>query len=102
MTEEEWLSGEHGDCEMIEWLKEAGGADPRKLRLCACAWARKMWPALGHKSHGRLIELAEDFADGLISAEELAEAREVALEYREEYETTYDQEDICPGRVVFA
>src|SRR5262249_31354747 len=88
--------------EMLEALKKLGRADPRKLRLYACAWARILWDALGHKTHKRVVELAEDFADGLISYEELAEARDIAVEYRELYQTTEDQADVCPGRVAFA
>src|SRR5262249_11545617 len=49
-----------------------------------------------------VVELAEEFADGLISFEELQEAREVALQYREEWERIEDQETICPGRVAFS
>jgi hypothetical protein len=102
MQEAEWLANGEGAWEMIEALKKLGRADARKLRLYACAWARWMWEGLGHKTHKHTVELAEDFADGLIAYEELAEACDVAVEYRELYETTYDQESICPGRVAFA
>jgi hypothetical protein len=102
MTEQEWLSGDDGSFEMIAALQDLGRADARKLRLYACAWARLLWDSLGHKTHKRTIELAEDFADGLIAFEELAAARELAVEFRELYETTEDQASVCPGRAAFA
>ena len=77
--EQEWLDDD--DMEgMIETLRERGQADPRKLRLVACAWAWRMGDALAHKAHRRLIELAEDHADGLIPFAELSEARELAVD----------------------
>jgi hypothetical protein len=102
MTDAEWLSDELSVDERIYALEELGRADGRKLRLYACAWARRLWDALGHRTHGRVVELAEDFADGLVGFEELAGAGATALEFRERYQTVYDQEDICPGRVVLA
>jgi hypothetical protein len=87
MTEAEWLSGEADADEMLEALKKLGRADPRKLRLHACAWARILWDALGQKTHKRVVELAEDFADGLISHQELTEDRDIAVEYRELYQS---------------
>jgi hypothetical protein len=102
MTEEVWLSNKWSIFEAIDFLEERGLADARKCRLYACACARLLWDALAHKTHRRTVELAEDFADGLIPCAELAAARDVAVQFREQYETSYDQEDICPGRVVFA
>lgn len=100
MTEKEWLSGKYAD-ELIDWLRESGRADARKSRLFTCALARLMWDGFGHKTHKRVVELAEDFADGLIAFEELTAAVAVAAEYREQHQTEYDGAEICPGRVVF-
>lgn len=102
MTEEEWLDEDAYVGEMLDWLKETDRAAPRKLRLYACVWGRLMWEAYGHKTHKRVVELAEDYADGLITSEELSAAVEIAVEYREAYETTEDQASVCPGRVAFA
>src|SRR5262245_40074070 len=101
-AEAKWLSGEWDAWEMIDHLPKIGRADARKLRLFACALARPLWDAFGHRTHGRVVELAEDFADGLIPFEELADAVAVAAEFRERYQTEYDDAEICPGRVVFA
>jgi hypothetical protein len=100
MTEAEWRSCKYA-YEMIEHLREAGCADARKCRLFICASSRVLWDALGHKTHRRLVELAEDYADGLIPFAELTDALTVAAEYREQYETEYDQAEISPGRVAF-
>jgi hypothetical protein len=88
--------------ETIDFLKEQGLADARKCRLYACACARLLWDALGLKTHKRTVELAEDFADGLIGYDELAAARDVAVEFRERYETIYDGAHIYPGGAAFA
>jgi hypothetical protein len=59
-----------------------------------------MWDAYGHKAHRRLVELTEDYADGLISTEELAEARKDALQYRDEWETIEDGSSVAPSVVL--
>src|SRR5262249_7260357 len=100
MTEAKWLSSEYVD-ELIDHLKETGRADARKLRLFACALARVFWEGFGHETHGRVVELAEEFADGRGRLEELGDAGEVAAESPERYETEYDGAEICPGRVAF-
>jgi hypothetical protein len=71
MTEAEWHSCKYAG-DMIDYLKQSGRADARKCRLFICALSRVLWDALGHKTHHRLVELAEDYADGLIPFAELA------------------------------
>src|SRR5579859_1605841 len=46
----------------------------RKRRLFACACCRRVWPMLDERSR-RLVEAAEQFADGLVSRKELVAAR---------------------------
>jgi hypothetical protein len=50
----------------------------RKMHLFACACCRRIWPLLQHDSARRAVEIAEQFADGLATREELATARKLA------------------------
>jgi hypothetical protein len=55
----------------------------RKLRLFACACARRVWPLLADERSRRAVEASEGYADGLVSDAELErawkEAREASL-----------------------
>lgn len=59
--------------QLLTWL--AGRASDRKLRLFACACCRRIWHLLDHEPSRRAVETAEQFADGLLPAEQLARAR---------------------------
>jgi hypothetical protein len=62
---------------MLDYLE--GKVSDRKLRLCACACARRWWETLKHYRASReAIERAERFADDQASAAELEEARQRA------------------------
>jgi hypothetical protein len=53
----------------------------RKLRLYACACTRHVWPHLAAEDQGRqLVELHEQYADGLVSRAEVAAAAQAAWE----------------------
>jgi hypothetical protein len=59
---------------MLAFLRERDSSSERKLRLFAVACSRRIWPwidALGRQA----VDLAEDFADGLATAEQLRAAR---------------------------
>jgi hypothetical protein len=54
-----------------------GRASLRKLRLLACACSRLVWESTSDaQRHRSLVEIAERFADGLASADELRKAHE--------------------------
>lgn len=71
MTEEAWL-GAIDPQPMLEFLR--GKVSDRKLRLFACACFRNVWKYITDANTRRGIEVVELFADGLASAQDLAEA----------------------------
>lgn len=88
MTEREWLTGDD-PVAMLRLLDGSDGtrlpdvgrknlAGDRKMRLFACACARRVWRLLADgRSHGA-VEVAERYADGLATASELSAARAAA------------------------
>src|SRR3954468_3562596 len=60
---------------MLKFLQDSGLLSERKARLFACACCRLVWQLLGERDHGA-VEVAERFADGLASHEQLEAARE--------------------------
>jgi hypothetical protein len=75
MTEHEW-----DRCTdprpMLAFLQ--GKAGERKLRLFACACGRRVWHQLRYEDSRRAVDVAERFADGIATREELARTREAA------------------------
>ena len=72
MTEQDWL-----ECTAPEWLLSFlhGKASERKLRLFACACCRQAWGLLADPRSRNAVEVAERFADGLATREDLRAAR---------------------------
>jgi hypothetical protein len=73
MTEQEWRSATDPHA-MLEFLQNSRRSSERKLRLFAVACSRRMWnwvDALGRTA----VDVAESFADGSASPEELRAAR---------------------------
>jgi hypothetical protein len=79
MTEAEWLACADPQ-EMLGFLKARGNVGVRKLRLVVCACCRRAWPSLKNPDSRRAVELAERFADGLATPQELGEAGRKAHE----------------------
>jgi hypothetical protein len=77
VTEEQWLVGGE-PLPLLEHLRPR--ASVRKLRFFACACVRQVWDALIDEVSQQSVELAERYADGLVSREELAQVHERALE----------------------
>ena len=82
MTEGEWLAGDDVD-EMLDYLKSEAKVvrspkGRRKMRLFACGCCRQVWQLVEDPRSRRLVELSEQFADGLAAPLELAEAERAA------------------------
>jgi hypothetical protein len=69
MTEADWLAATDPR-PMLKLLHDK--AIDRKLRLFSCACCRRGWHLLGDKRSRQAIEVAEQYADGLVGEEELA------------------------------
>jgi hypothetical protein len=63
---------------MLTFLQ--GKAGERKLRLFACACCRQLWHLLRYEDSRTAVDVAERFADGLATREDLARASEAAAE----------------------
>jgi len=76
MKEVQWL-----DCTRLDKMMNVlrGKVSDRKLRLFACACCRSIWHLLPEPEGRSAVEVAERFAEGLASQEELADARQAAV-----------------------
>jgi hypothetical protein len=75
MTEAEWAASTN-PTPMLEFI--AGRASGRKLRLIGCAFCRHIWDRLPDPATRGAVELAESFADGLVTADVLGEVYRAA------------------------
>jgi hypothetical protein len=71
MTEDEWQTAAEPHA-LLAYLRDK--ASPRKLRLFAVACSRRMWPWIDPVGQAA-VEIAEHFADGLATSEQLRAAR---------------------------
>src|SRR5262245_8209261 len=75
MTEAEWLEQTSPE-PMLRFLE--GKIGDRKMRLFACACCRRIWQMVKDPLCCQAVEMAEDFADGAITLEELTGIHEAA------------------------
>jgi hypothetical protein len=61
-------------------------ASARKLRLLACACCFRIWPVMYDARSQRAVELAERYADGMVSDEELRNVQDSAWEALERWQ----------------
>jgi hypothetical protein len=78
VTEADWLTSD--DLRLLLWMVEPSTTDEhvsdRKLRLFACACARRVWHLLTDDTRQNTVELAERYADGAATEEELVSRRQ--------------------------
>jgi hypothetical protein len=81
VTEAEWMACDD-PTPMLEFLRAGGKASDGKLRLfaVACLWHVGRW-LRGERSR-RVVELTEQFVDGVASGQDLAAAAEAMVDGR--------------------
>src|SRR5688572_9305548 len=79
MTEEQWLACDDAS-DLLRLLRDFSRVrvSDRRQRLASVACCRQIWDLLSDARSRRAVEVAEAFADGAASAEELAEAHRAA------------------------
>jgi hypothetical protein len=75
VTEADWLISED-PLAMLEFVR--GTATDRKLRLFVVECCRRCWHLLADKPYRHAVNVAEQFAEGLVTADDLARAHAVA------------------------
>jgi hypothetical protein len=86
MTEQEWIACTD-PTPMLEFAP--GGASERKLRLFAAACCRRVWHLLVDVRSREAVEVAERFADGAATDQELEDAKSNAWEFSDHI--SYDE-----------
>ncbi len=74
MTEEEWLTTTDNPRDMLEHLEQR--VSHRKWRLFLCGCSRGVWHILTDHVGRRTTEAAEQYADGLITGDELSRVQQ--------------------------
>jgi hypothetical protein len=74
MTEQQWLTSTDSR-EMLKFLATRDPPSARRLRLFAIAVARRAWALLQREQFRQMIEMAERFADGEVSEQQMLAIR---------------------------
>ncbi len=74
MNPENWQSCDSPDAILRQLL---GKWSPRRLRLAACAFGRRVWHGLSEEKDRHALEVAERYADKLVTKTELQNARKM-------------------------
>jgi hypothetical protein len=77
VTEGDWVNAKDPR-PMLTFLRDSGNVSERKLRLLAVACCRRVWPLIKESKCRTAVDVAEGFAVGAVSAEELTAAYEEA------------------------
>ncbi len=94
MTEAEWLTC--ADPQPMLTLLRCKASD-RKLRLYACACCRQVWDLLLDERSRKAIDAADQYADGLISVEDLAVIHDAARSARKTVKRTIPLAGFSPA-----
>jgi hypothetical protein len=74
VNEDDWLRSTDPQAIVRFLLQRSPPPDPRKLRLFACACARRLWPQVKHTRWREIVLTAERFADGRVGRRQLEQA----------------------------
>jgi hypothetical protein len=81
MTETEWNACADPQV-MLAFLNDVGKGTERKMRLFACACARRIWDLLKDERSRLAVEIAEQYVDGEANNQELGRANAGAVAAR--------------------
>src|SRR4051794_36496790 len=81
MPDRTWYTQTEPHC-LLASLAGWGGSSDRRDRLFVCALARQLWDRLDHEAVRRAVEVAERFADGQVTPEEMSRVHKTALSAR--------------------
>src|SRR5690349_1478987 len=73
MTESEWVNATDPRV-LLSWLHEQGMLTERKVRLFTVACCRSIWHLMTDERSRKAVEVAEQYADGAVSQDQLADA----------------------------
>src|SRR5262245_1167952 len=92
MTEAEWLACDAFE-ELFRHLESTALLTQRQLRLFEVAYCRRFALSLGDPVLENALNVAEQFADGVVTGIALAAVHEAAREIEDEYEMPDDNTD---------